>query len=47
MAKKHKEFVISLIIIIFFIAIAVKSCESRGSIASKDLILHKIGSGVR
>ncbi len=47
MIKKHKELVISFITIIFFITVAVKSCESRGNIASKDLMLQKVGSGVR
>jgi len=47
MAKKHKELVIYFIATIFLIALAVKSCESRGNIASKDLMFEKVGSGIR
>jgi|TARA_B100000085_G_scaffold271189_1_gene284401 hypothetical protein len=47
MNDKQKNFILCLMGFIFIIAVSVSSCESRGDMATKDLMFEKVGSGIR
>ena len=47
MNDKQKKFVLWLMGMIFIIAVSVSSCESKGDMATKDLMFEKVGSGIR
>lgn len=46
MSQKRKEFFIMVLLTVFMIAIAVSSCESRGTHKEKHFPT-RVGSGIR
>ena len=47
MNQQTKERILYVIGIIFITAVCISSCEAQGDIQKSDLIIQKVGSGIR